>query len=451
MDHAGALAYIAGLPRFEGPPGLDRFRAFLAELDHPQDATRYVHVAGTNGKGSVTAMTGSILTSAGYKTGTYISPHLEHFGERILVNGWPVTASRQTELVAQLRPLAERFAARWGSGLAQFEFITAMAFCHFRDQDCDLAALEVGLGGRYDATNVIRPPLAAAITSIGHDHMEVLGDTLEQIAAEKAGIIKSGTRVVTAVRQPGPLAVIARIAAAQAAQLWRIAPLPEGRDFTERVAPSAEPEILWRRTEFSVAGQTFDLELPGATYPGLRLRMLGPHQVDNAACAVGAVHALRGGGRNIPEEAIRDGLLRATWPGRFEVLGRRPYIIIDGAHNLEGAQALVATFAELFPGRRATLVLGMLRDKQVRAVVEALGPIAGRVIVTVPTRTGRALPAEELAAVVSEMGLRAEVYPDTEAAILAGAAALETQEDVLLVTGSLYLTGRARTALRRLG
>jgi dihydrofolate synthase/folylpolyglutamate synthase len=450
VDCAEALAYVNSLPRFSGPPGLERIRAFLAELGNPQDTTRHVHIAGTNGKGSVTAITASILTCAGYKTGMYISPHLEHFGERMLVNGWPATDAVQTELVSRLKPLAERFAARWGSGLAQFEFITAMAFCHFRDQDCDVASLEVGLGGRYDATNVIRPPLASVITSIGHDHTDILGNTLEAIAAEKAGIIKPRNRVVTAVRQAGALSVIAGIAANQDAQLWRVAPLPEGRVFSECLSPSSEPEILWRRNEYSVAGQTFDLELPCASYSGLRLRMLGPHQVDNAACAVGAIHALRGTGRVISEDAIRDGLLRATWPGRFEMLSRRPYVIIDGAHNPEGAQALAATFAELFPGKKATLVLGLLRDKHVRDVVAAVGPVARRVIATSPSHGGRALPAEELAAIVSDLDLPVEVLPVAGSAIKAGADSLETPDDILLVTGSLYLIGEARTALRRL-
>jgi len=438
LDYSEALSYIHSLPRFSDKPGLERLRRLLEQVGNPQDQTKHVHVAGTNGKGSVTAIVAAILTAAGYKTGMYTSPHLQHFSERILVNGRPLDPEDLTRLLEGLRMLNEHGRLTSGESLIEFEMITALAFMHYASVGCDIVSLEVGLGGRYDATNVIKPPLAAAISSIGHDHTEILGSTLAEIAREKAGIIKPGTMVVSAVRPPEARAVIAEITAECGATLWQVS-----------AAEDEHAHITWVRTGSSIGGQCFDLELPGVAYRGLRLGMLGLHQIENAACALGVVHALRQTGRCVPESAIRDGLARASWPGRFEVLSRKPYVIIDGAHNPEGAAALASTYRELFPDRRCVLVMGVLGDKDVGPVVETLGPLARRVIVTKPNHPTRSLEPERLAQVVREAGLPADVHVPASHAIRVGLGALEDSEDVLLITGSLYLIGEARTILRR--
>lgn len=459
MTYEKALGFIHSLPRFAPKPGLDRMRSLLRMLGEPQRAMQYVHVAGTNGKGSTTAMVASILRCAGYRTGTYTSPHLERFEERIAVDGQAVSPTELVDLVERLQPVATAIGAACDHGLIEFEAITAMAFEHFRAAGCEMVALEVGLGGRFDATNVIEPPLAAVITSIGYDHVEILGPTLADIAREKAGIIKPGTIAITAVRDPATLAVIRGAATDAGVQLWTVAPGNGGQAGRTGAAgdeAGAPDNIRWRRTAFDAHGQTFDLELPdgAGTYRGLRTGLLGLHQIGNAACAVAAAHAvaLSGGGR-VGEDAVRQGLAEAKWPGRFEILTRRPWVILDGAHNPQGADALRDTFVELFPeaAGQATLVLGVLGDKAVDAVVGSLAPLAKRVIVTRPNNPGRALEPEALARAVRAAGVEQVAVREPAAAALEEAlGSLSRPDDVMVVTGSLYLAGEARAHLKGL-
>ncbi|MDP2871564.1 MAG: folylpolyglutamate synthase/dihydrofolate synthase family protein [Bacillota bacterium] len=471
MNYDEALAYIHSLPRFAPAPGLDRMQRFLGMLGDPQRAPAYVHIGGTNGKGSATAMVASMLRCAGYRTGTYTSPHLERFEERIVVDGEPISPQAVADLASRLRPAAGRLAAQSDHGLIEFEMTTAMAFEHFRSAGCEVVALEVGLGGRFDATNVIDPPLAAVITSIGHDHVEVLGGTLELIAREKAGIVKPGAPTVTAARDPVVLAAIGTAVRERGgAGLWTVGPGWQAASHAPQTphaehAPQtphgpgpADGHVRWHRTAFGVDGQTFDLQLDlptgRAAYGGLTIGLLGRHQIDNAACAVAAMHALPARGLGpVGEAAIRRGLAEARWPGRFEILARRPWLILDGAHNPPGALALRDTFEELFPGAmgRATLVLGVLGDKAADAVVAALAPLAARVIVTRPNNPARALEPSALAAAVraADPRLDVEVREPAAAALESGIQALQDPDDVLVVTGSLYLTGEARSYLRR--
>lgn len=469
MNYDQALAYIHSLPRFAPQPGLDNMRSFLRLLGEPQRGPRYVHIAGTNGKGSTTAMVASILRCAGYRTGTYTSPHLERFEERIAVGGEPISPQDLVRLTGRMRQAAGALAAQQHArreehgrtrphgqahGLIEFELITAMAFEHFRSAGCEMVALEVGLGGRFDATNVIDPPVVAVITSIGYDHVEILGPTLADIAREKAGIIKPGTTAVTAVRDPAALAVISGAARDAGVRLWTVA---RRRDAASAAGapPCSQDNILWLRTSHDLDGQTFDVELPGedAAYRALRTRLLGPHQLDNAACAVAAAHAVSAHGWPIGEAAVRQGLAEARWPGRFEILARRPYVILDGAHNPQGASALRETFEELFPDAvgRATLVLGVLGDKAMDSVVAALAPLAGRVIVTRPAHPTRALEPGALARAVSQAGVaEVRVREPVADALDDALQGLTGPDDVMIVTGSLYLTGEARRSLKHM-
>lgn len=426
-DYPGALAWIHSLFRFGMKPGLERTRELLHRLGDPHRAPfRIVHVTGTNGKGSTCAMVEAGLRAAGFRTGLYISPFLEDWRERIQVDGQPVAPEDVAALVAAVRPRVEAMVAAGHEQPTEFEVTTAMAFLHYARTGIDWLVLEVGLGGRYDATNVVAAPAATCITNISLDHVTVLGDTPAKIAWDKAGILKAGVPCVTAVRDPGALAVIAAVAAQVGAPL---------REVTFPAAPHAR----------DLDGQTFDL--PGL--PGLRTSLLGDHQLANAACAAGILELC-----GVPEAAVRQGLAAAAWPGRFEVVRRAPQVVVlDGAHNEAGAAALARTVGQVLGGRSLTLVLGVLADKNVERVVGALAPLADRVIATTPVEERRALPAVQLLERV-----RACARPGATLTAVAGvAAAVDRGLEVtpvggaVLITGSLYLVGPARTHLRNQG
>lgn len=432
-----ALRYICSRPRFSRVPGLGRLRRLLDELENPHEGGRYVHVGGTNGKGSVSVFAATIAAQAGLKTGLYTSPHLEHLEERIAVDGKPISRDDLVTLVSAVAPAVQRVEEHFGEPVIEFELLTALAFVHFRSTGCALSVLEVGLGGRYDATNVIECPEASVIATIGRDHTEVLGNSLTEIAGEKAGIIKQGAPVITAVREREPLQVLTETCRDKKAELWTVGP----------AGGPLRPIARWVRTAYCSDGQSFNLSLPGRTYRDLRIRMLGPHQIDNAACAVAAVERLRRSGLEIPDDAVRTGLHAARWPARFEIVGQNPWVVIDGAHNPESALALSRTYAELFGDRRATVVLGVLGDKQADAVICALARLAREVIVTTPNHPTRALPAETLGARIQASGLPVKVSPVPREAVARGLARAVTTDGVLLITGSLYLAGEARRLL----
>lgn len=439
-SYEAVLKYITDRPRFSPVPGLVRMRALLAELGKPHEAGRYVHVAGTNGKGSVSAFVAKIAARAGIRTGLYTSPHLDRLEERFAVCGLPLAPDELVALVSAAAPAVRAVEERFGEPVLEFELLTALAFVHFRNAACGLSVLEVGLGGRFDATNVIDRPAVSVVTSIGRDHTEVLGESLAEIAREKAGIIKHGVPVVTAVREPEPLRVLAEICRDSGAQLMTVG--PQGHPL--------RPRARWTRTAYGLDGQTFDLQIPGRTYRDLRIRLLGRHQIDNAVCAVAALEALRGSRPEIPDESLRVGLAETSWPARFEIAQRDPWVVIDGAHNPEGALALAATYGELFPGRRATVVLGVLGDKQADAVFSALAPMAAEVIVTTPNHPTRALPAEALAAGVRAAGVPVEISATPRQAVATGLRRVQP-DGVLLITGSLYLASEARQMLKKAG
>ncbi len=432
-----AIDYLYRIARRGSELGLERIARLLEEVGNPHHFFRCIHVAGTNGKGSTTAFIASILESAGFKTGRYTSPHIEVFEERISINGEPMGRDDLAAQVSRLSRLTGGLAAE-DRQATFFEFVTALAFEHFRRQEVDLAVLEVGLGGRLDATNVIASPLVAVITSIGLDHMEYLGDTLPAIAAEKAGILKSGSVAVTAVRDPSALEVIRRTAAGRRVDLWTVA--------SAGVRPG--PDVCWRKRASTLETQTFDLVLPDGEYADLEIALAGDHQLDNAACAVTAIHRLRGSGRNIPEAAIRRGLAGARWPGRFEVLRRRPWVILDGAHNPQGAAALRRTLETVLPGTRPVMVLGAMGDKDIDGLIEPLAAMARTVVATRPSYPGRAADPAAIAAAARRAGGEAHAIEPAAAALRHGLDLLAGEDDVLVVAGSLYLVGEARSRLR---
>ncbi len=431
MNYPDALSYVHSLYRFGSRLGLERIRTLLEMAGNPHQDMKFVHVAGTNGKGSTVAMIASILRSAGLRVGCFISPYLERFTERIVVSGREIPEEAVADLVSRLRPLAERM-GREGEHPTEFEFVTAMGFLYFKEQQVDVVCLEVGLGGRFDATNAIERPLVSVITSVGFDHTDRLGDTLEQIAFEKAGIIKPGCPVVSAPQPQAALAVLREVAAKRGSPLTLV-----GED------------VRWTIVSHSWKGLVIDVAIDGRRYEDLYVRLPGAHQAVNATAAVAALEVLRERGLTVGPEHIRRGLREVKWPGRLEVLSRQPYIVLDGAHNQDGARALAAALRELFPGRRVTLVLGLLRDRPALRFLRYVQPVVDELIVTKPL-SPRALDPEVLAVHAGGLGLSVQVVPDLRKALLRARSLCEPS-GVLCVSGSLYLVGPARTILRELG
>jgi dihydrofolate synthase/folylpolyglutamate synthase len=435
VTFAEATAFLFGLRRFGWRPGLDTIRHLLDLLGEPQDAVPSLHVAGTNGKGSTAAMLSAILRAAGYRTALYTSPHLLSFTERIRVDGGPIPEEEVTELTGHLRAVCEgHFAQSTGPaapppGLPYptfFEMTTAMAFLHFARRGVEAAVIEVGLGGRLDATNVLTPRVSV-VTNISLEHQEYLGGTVAEIAAEKAGIIKAGVPVVTGTRDRA-LEVIGRIAAEQQAPLV-----------------SVRKQYAWQIRESALDGQCFDLEGPARRYKSLRIPLAGRHQVENAATAVATCEVLERQGFRLDEAAIRQGLAATVWPGRLQWLPGRPRILLDGAHNPAGAQALAAFLAEHRAAlNRLILVFGVLKDKDWEAMLHLLGALADQTILTRPPSERGADPRELITA--DRHCAKVEIAPDPlQGLALARLAA--RPDDTILVAGSLYTVAAALRAL----
>lgn len=419
--------------------GLDRMVALLEELGRPQDDLRFVHVAGTNGKGSTCAYLASILQAAGYRVGLFTSPFIECFEERIRVNGANITTEELSRAVAAVRPCAEAVEKRTGDHPTEFELMAAVAFEHFRSSACDVVVLEVGLGGRLDATNVIDAPEASVIARIGLDHTDLLGDTLAAVAGEKAGIIKPGVPVVSWPQDEEAMAVVERVCAERGCALTT-------PDFASLHVEPLEWGKRGDAAEFS--------ELRCFSYRGeeFATRLLGSYQAANAALALETVRVLVERGWDIPAEAQFAGVAAARWPGRFEVVASDPLTIIDGGHNPQGAQALASSLADALGEKglgSVTFVMGVLADKDYGAMATAIAPWARRVIVYTPD-SPRALPGGELAAYLQEAcELEAAAVP-TPAEAMAQARMLvasETGAGVVVAFGTLYAIADLRNGL----
>ena len=422
MDFDSALDYLQGLRRFGIKLGNQRFEALLARLENPHRGYAIAHVAGTKGKGSVTVMTAGILQSHGFRTGSYFSPYVYDVTERVQIDGRQIPRQIFARLVGEIRPHIEELARTDLGQTTEFELKTALGFRYFKEQSVDAAAIEVGIGGRLDATNVVEP-VVTVITNIGYDHTHILGDTLAQIAYEKAGIIKPGVPCVTAVEDAEALDVIKATAAE------RGAPLIEIREAANGPGGSFEWDTKGRLTIRSLGMVLRDVEL------GLKGRFQGA----NAASALMAVQQMASRqGFVLTEEAVREGLRKAYLPGRMEVVNRRPLVIMDGAHNGLAARVLAEEIKRL-SFRRLMLVIGMIGGHSPDDVLRELAPLAHAVFVTEP-RWRRRQPAEELAVVARKYCTRVQVLvPPVQAAraALRQAAA----DDVVLVTGSFFVVG----------
>ncbi|MFO7265993.1 MAG: folylpolyglutamate synthase/dihydrofolate synthase family protein [Bacillota bacterium] len=412
------------LQRFGAKPGLERVRFLLDALGNPERAFPAVHVAGTNGKGSTSAMIAAMFHAAGRRVGLYTSPHLVRYNERIAVDGRPVADEQLARVLARLEPLVDA-AARGPAGQpTEFEVGTAAAMACFAEAGIDVAVAEVGLGGRYDATNVVQS-IASVITPLGLDHTQWLGDTLDRIAWEKAGIIRPGVPVVCAPQAEEALRVIASVAEEKGAPL-----LAAGRDY----------EVILRAAD--ATGTEFDLRWGGRWLRRLRTPLLGAHQAVNGAVAAAAALAL-----GLPEEAVRRGLETVAWPGRMEVVAERPRVVLDGAHNAEGVQALAAALQAVFPGQRPVFVIGILQEKPLESMLRTLLPLGKAAVFTAP-RNSRTPPAppEQLARLAEGLIGAVAVEPDSALA-LEQACALAGPDGLVCVCGSLYLVGEVRERL----
>jgi dihydrofolate synthase / folylpolyglutamate synthase len=420
---------------------LGRMVRLMADLGDPHRRYPALHIAGTKGKGSVAAMCASALRAGGYRTGFYTSPHLLEFGERIQVDGEHIPRAAVAELVEVLREAAPRH-----QGITTFELTTALAFLYFAQAQVDVAVLEVGLGGRLDATNIVTPRVSV-ITSLSYDHQSLLGHTLAEIAGEKGGIIKPGVPVVVAPQPPEALEVLARIAAERGAPLtlvgrdWHYRPVAHALDGQTFEVWSARErtqlEALWAEGH-GLAWRPERLEIP----------LLGVHQVENGAVAYAALQALREQGLPLAPGAVREGLKAVRWPGRFEVLSRQPALVVDGAHNADSAEKLAQAVRAYFPGRPVTLVFGASSDKDVAGMLRALlRPEVGvrRAVFTQAVHP-RAQASDELAALANAVAgdsLSVETAP-TVADGVAAAWHAAGPEDVIVATGSLFIVAEAR-------
>ena len=419
MNYKNAMAYMESIAGCGIQPGLDSIRELCRRLGNPQRDTKWLHIAGTNGKGSTLAYVSTVLACAGYRVGRYLSPTIREYRERIQVNGRMIS---QSALCRHLEAVKLACDAMVEEGMTQptpFEVETALAFLYFREKKCDIGVLETGMGGLLDSTNLIEGTLVEAITSIGMDHMKFLGSTLEEIAAQKAGIIKPGSIAVCMKQKAGVEEVIRRKAQEAGAELW--------------ISDSSGAQ----RVKYGLEKQSFDY----GGYKKLEISLAGQFQIANAALAVDVCRALGEKGYPVPEKALRQGLKKTVWEGRLTVLKKRPLLVIDGAHNEDAAEKLAESIEFYFTNRRIIYIMGVLRDKEYGRIIELTHGYADQIITVTPPENPRALPALELAEEI------ARVHPAVTAAssleeALEMAQLLAGEEDVILAFGSLSYLGR---------
>lgn len=423
MNYAESIEYIHSISWCFCNPGLDRIKELCEMLGDPQKELKFVHVAGTNGKGSFCAMLDSILRAAGYKTGLFVSPYVREFNERITYNGAPISNKALAEVTSYVRPFADSMTEK----PTEFELITAIGFEYFRRVGCDVVILETGMGGRLDSTNIIDAPLLSVITGISIDHTAFLGDTVEKIAYEKAGIIKKSTPALFGGENDSALAVIAAYAELMNAPLH----------VTDR-------EKI-QNVRYSLDGTAFDF----GERRDLSLALLGSYQPLNAANVLTAVDILRNRGLDISEDAIRSGLASAVWHARFELISKEPIIIYDGAHNPEGIGAAVSSIAEYFPNRKVNVLSGVMKDKDHGVIAAELAKVAVRAYTVTPDNP-RALSAEDYAAQLASFGVEAAPFASIPEALSTAIADSKKTNTPLVCLGSLYMYSELRNAFEEM-
>ena len=419
-----AINKIHEFLRFGSVLGLERMNALLEKLGNPQDGLAVIHVAGTNGKGSICRYVYEVLQAAGYQTGLYTSPYLEVFNERIEFDGSYISDEDLDRCTEAVLAKAEEMVEEGKESPTEFEVVTAIAFLYFKEQKADYVVLEVGLGGRGDSTNVVKHPLASVIASISFDHTDRLGDTIPEIAFEKAGIIKAGCPVISGTDREDAREVFVKRAAELNAPFYDARQLP------------------YKIKEQTLEGYGFETEILGQKYD-IEISMLGSHQIQNALAALYAIVLLSDQGKvTVTTEAIQEGFRKAKQIGRFEIMGRNPFVIIDGAHNPDGSKALKEAVLRHFDGKRILMTVGILKDKEIDQVLDNFLAITEDFVVTEPDNP-RKLPAADLAKLITAKGGNCIIIESPKRAA-EYAAQRYAEYDLLLFAGSLYLIGEMR-------
>lgn len=418
MNYSEALEYITKTERFGSKPGLERIGELLEKLGNPQEGLRFVHIAGTNGKGSCAAMTASVLKAAGFRTGLFTSPYIYRFNERMQINGREIENDVLADIVSRVAPVAEAMAEH----PTEFELMTAAALLWYAREACEIVVFEVGLGGRFDATNIIASPEAAVIMNIGLDHTAILGDTVEKIAAEKAGIVKPGCDCILYQQSESVEAVV--------------------RDACE------ERGAKLHVADFSAIGSEFDsLDGQAFSYKGesYAIPLLGAHQLKNAAVVIETVEVLRARGWKISQDALEHGLYSVYWPARFELLSDEPYFIVDGGHNPQCAATVVANIADYFSGMKHIMLVGVLADKDYETLFSILNLAADEYVCVTP-KSARALPAEELAEHLRKYGKPVTACSSIDEGVFTATEKAGECGGMVCAVGSLYMAGDVRAA-----
>lgn len=418
MNEREAMEWITERGKAGSVYGLQTIRELLSRLGNPQEHLRFIHIAGTNGKGSVLAFVSTILKCAGYRVGRYISPTIFSYRERIQVSERPIAKKRMCELMTQLRKVSEAMEADGWMQPTAFEIETAMAFLYFVEKKCDIVVLETGLGGRQDATNIVEHTIMAVFASISMDHMAILGDSLEKIAAEKSGIIKPGC-VVVSMKQTDAAEKVLR---AQAEEL--------GCPFVSAdIAGASGIRYGLEKQRFSYAG-----------YRNLEITLAGTWQIENAVLAVQVIEALKENGFPIGEKQLREGLYTTRWPGRLTIIGKKPYFIVDGAHNEDASKKLADSLRFYFTNRRIIYIMGILRDKEYEKIIRNTAELAEQIITITPPDNPRAMHAYELAQEVRRFHPSVTVA-DSLAEAVEMSRLLADQDSVIVAFGSLSFLG----------
>jgi len=426
MNIYEAIDWVYNVRRFGPDRSLEPTRKYLELLGNPQNSFKTIHIGGTNGKGSTSAYIAAILEAAGYKVGLYTSPHLERFNERIKINGVEITDTDAARLLTKSKVIFEKMIAYpEPMPLRFFDILTGVCFKYFEEQGVDYGVIEVGLGGRLDATNVIEP-LVSVITNIGYEHVNILGPTLEDIAYEKAGIIKPHTPVVTGETKKNILKVFEKTAEEENTEVIQVS------DYAEYERIKASPE-----------GQVFNLETQREEYHGLKTSLLGIHQIINATTAVTAIETLEQYGITIPRQAIIKGVKKVYWPGRLEVVHHNPAVVLDCAKDAEATEAVRETIISDLNDRRIIAVVSMSSDKNIEGMIENIAAFADAFIITKRSVTYRAAEPERLISEITKYDKEYKVVLDHDEAFRE-AYEMAKPEDMVLLIGSVYLAGDAR-------
>ena len=423
MTYEQAVEKIHSLLTFGSRPGLDRMRIFLERLGNPQDKLKYIHIAGTNGKGSVCAVLSAVLAEAGYKTGLFISPYITDFRERIQINNQMISKEILADAVEKTFPIIEKLRED-GVIITEFEYVNALQFYIHANESCDLVVLETGMGGLLDCTNTILPPLCSVITTIGLDHTAILGSTIEEIALQKCGIIKSGSVAVTSRQTEGVMSVIECTCNSRNVPLFK--------------SEGAEIKVISESLESTV------FEYDGEE---LELHLVGEHQLENAKTALTALKALCDSGKiNVSKKALKSGVAKAVNPARLELMRKNPVVLLDGAHNPNGIEALSNAVKKYLPNQKRLCLMGMLADKDSAGSIKLLEGLFEEVI-TVTVHNPRTLTAQELAEKCRQHFPVVTAFDDNKKALDYALKKAEKEKIPLVICGSLYLAGELRPYL----